>query len=169
MKKIYFQEVQRFSQIWVWVFLLVTFFLVSEVIVGGILLGESVENSSYSNETIALIFVVAFSAMFWLLIKMKLEVKVTDEGIVYRFFPIILKEKIVKRNLIESYEIRKYRPILEYGGYGIKVGFDKSGKAFNMKGNIGMQLYLKDGKKILFGTQRAEAFKYAIEKMMGKT
>jgi hypothetical protein len=167
MKKIYFQEEQRFSQIWIWIFLIITFSLASEVIVGSILLGESVDNSSFSNETIVLIFIVAFSAVFWFLLKMKLEVKVTDEGIVYRFFPLMLKEKMVKRNIIESYEIRKYRPILDYGGYGFKVGLNKWGKAFNMKGNIGLQLYLKDGKKILFGTQRAEAFKYAIDKMMG--
>lgn len=167
MKKIYFQEEQRFTQIWVWIFLILTFFLVSEVIVGSIMLGESIDNSSFSNEIILLIFIVAFFGVFWLFLKMKLEVKVTDEGIVYRFFPIILKEKMLHRNIIESYKIRKYKPILEYGGYGIRVGFSRWGKAFNVKGNIGMQLYLKDGKKVLFGTQRAEAFKYAVDKMIG--
>lgn len=166
MKKIYFQEEQRFSRVWVWIFLIITFFLASEVIVVSILVGESVDNSSFSNETIVLIFTTVFFAFFWLFLKMKLIVKVTDEGIVYRFFPIILKEKMVKRNIIESYEIRKYRPILDYGGYGVKVGLNKWGKAFNMKGNIGIQLYLKDGKKILFGTQRSEAFKYAMDKML---
>jgi hypothetical protein len=168
MKKIYFEEEQRFSQIWIWVFLILTFFLTSEVIVPSIMLGESLNNSSFSNEIIVLIFIAVFSAVFWLFLKMKLQVKVTDEGIVYRFFPIILKEKLIKQNLIESYEIRKYKPILEYGGYGFRVGVNKWGKAFNAKGNIGMQLYLKDGKKLLFGTQRSEAFKYAMDKMMGK-
>lgn len=168
MKKNYFQEEQKFSQKWVWIFLILTFLLVSEVVVVSISIGKSVDNSSFSKEIIVLIFTVVFSAVFWLFLIMKLEVKVTDEGIVYRFFPIILKEKMVNCNLIESYEIRKYKPIMDYGGYGATVRLNKWGKAFNMKGNIGMQLYLKDGNKILFGTQRPEAFKHAMDKMMGK-
>ncbi|HEY9113877.1 MAG TPA: hypothetical protein VIN10_04210 [Bacteroidales bacterium] len=99
---------------------------------------------------------------------MKLKVKVTDEGISYKFSPIIFKEKYISKDIIERYEIRKYRPILDYGGYGIKVGTNNRGKAFNVKGNIGMQLYLKDGKKVLFGTQRPDSFKYAMDKMMGR-
>ena len=117
---------------------------------------------------VVFIFGAVFFARFWFFLKMKLEVKLTDEGIVYRFFPIILKEKMVKRDIIESYEIRKYKPILDYGGYGVNVRLNKWGKAFNMKGNIGMQLYLKDGKKVLFGTQRADAFMYAMDKMLSK-
>lgn len=135
---------------------------------GGILLGESLDNSSFSSETIVVIITAVFFVFFWLFLKMKLEVKITDEGIAYRFFPLILKEKMIKRNIIESFEIRKYKPILDYGGYGANFRPNKWGKAFTMKGNIGMQLYLKDGKKILFGTQRPEAFKYAMDKMMGK-
>lgn len=168
MKKIYFEEEQRFSQIWDWIFLILTFFLASELIVGGILIGESVDKSSFSDETIVLIFTAVFSAVVWFFLKMKLKVKVIDEGISYKFSPIIFKEKYISKSNIERYEIRKYRPILDYGGYGIKVGIKNRGKAFNVKGNIGMQLYLKDGKKVLFGTQRPDAFKHAMDKMMGK-
>ncbi len=45
-------------------------------------------------------------------------------------------------------------------------GWGKSGSAFNVKGNIGLQLYLKNGKKVLFGTQRPDALKRAMDKMM---
>jgi hypothetical protein len=132
---------------------------------------KSGEDSLSSSDNLIglLIFILTFSFVFWLIIKMKLEVKVTDEEIIYRFKPIIFKEKVISKNLIESYEVRKYNAIREYRGYGIRMGFRKWGKAFNVSGNIGMQLYLKGGKKILFGTQRPDAFKHAMDKMMGKT
>jgi chaperone required for assembly of F1-ATPase len=37
-----------------------------------------------------------------------------------------------------------------------------------MKGNTGLQLYLVDGKKMLVGTQRPDAIKRAMEKMMSE-
>ena len=33
------------------------------------------------------------------------------------------------------------------------------GKAFNIKGNMGLQLQFKDGKKLLIGTQKEEEIK----------
>jgi len=169
MRRIYFEEEQRFNQPRVWILLFLLFFSVFALAMGSYLLGVGEKTSLSSSEIIIgrSVLIVSFSAIFWLMFKMKLNVKVTDEGIVYQFYPIIRKEKIIKRETIESYKLRKYRPIMEYGGYGIKAGQRKWGKAFNVIGNIGMQLYLKDGKKILFGTQRGEAFKYAIDKMMG--
>ena len=73
--------------------------------------------------------------------------------------------------MIEKYEVRKYNAFREYGGYGIKGRkpgrrFRGKGYAYNISGNTGLQLYLKDGKKVLIGTQRGEAIKYAMDKMM---
>jgi hypothetical protein len=44
--------------------------------------------------------------------------------------------------------------------------FRKYGKAYSVKGNIGLKLILKNGKIILLGSQRAQALSYAMEKMM---
>jgi hypothetical protein len=35
-----------------------------------------------------------------------------------------------------------------------------------VSGNIGLELVLKTGRKVLFGTQKSQAIKYAMEKMM---
>ena len=35
-----------------------------------------------------------------------------------------------------------------------------------IKGKTGVQLYLKDGSKLLIGTQRAEAIRRAMDKIM---
>jgi hypothetical protein len=54
--------------------------------------------------------------------------------------------------MIEKYEVITYDPILDYGGWGIK--YNRHGKAYNVSGNKGLQLYLKNGKRILIGTQK---------------
>jgi hypothetical protein len=62
-----------------------------------------------------------------------------------RFLPIHWNfKKFGFEQIIRCYA-RKYRPIAEYGGWGIRWG--KSGKAYNAYGNIGVQLELIDGKK----------------------
>jgi hypothetical protein len=78
---------------------------------------------------------------------------------------LIYKNKIFSREEIQRYEIRKYSPLLDYGGWGIKKRF-KWGRAYNVSGNIGLQLYLKTGKKVLFGTLRSQAIIYAMDEMM---
>ena len=67
---------------------------------------------------------------------------------------------------IDRFEIREYKPIKEYGGWGMKQGKKGVGKAYSVSGNIGLQLYLTNGKKVLIGTQRRDAMLRAIRKMM---
>ena len=57
---------------------------------------------------------------------------------------------------IKSAKAVKYNPILDYGGWGIRYRFKT--KAYNIKGNKGVRIYLKNGKNILFGSQKHKEF-----------
>jgi hypothetical protein len=59
-------------------------------------------------------------------------------------------------------ETRTYRPILEYGGWGVRYSFVRKGWAYTVSGNRGVQLQLANGKRILVGSQRAEELARAI-------
>ena len=85
----------------------------------------------------------------------------------FQFKPFHLKEKHIKPDDINSFEVRKYKPIAEYGGWGIRAGGRKAGRAYNVSGNMGLQLYLKNNKKILIGTQKPGEIRKAMEAMMG--
>jgi hypothetical protein len=85
---------------------------------------------------------------------MRLETKIDKEGIYVRLFPLHVNYKLFKWNEIEKAYIRKYNPILEFGGWGIRFGF--KGMAYNVSGNKGLQLEFKNGEKLLIGTNRAE-------------
>ena len=54
---------------------------------------------------------------------------------------------------IASAEAVTYSPLAEYGGWGIR-GFGSS-VALNARGNRGVRLTLRDGRRVLIGSQRA--------------
>jgi len=89
------------------------------------------------------------------LIALKLNTKINKHGIYFQLFPIHFKQKVINWNEVSTIEVRKYSPIKEYGGWGFRYGF-KNGKAYNISGNMGLQLVLKNGDRILIGTQKPE-------------
>ena len=85
----------------------------------------------------------------------KLHTKINSSGIHYKFFPFHFKWQTIPWNEVENSEIRTYKAIREYGSCGLR--FNSTGKAYIIKGNSGLQIYLKNGKKILIGTNQSEA------------
>ncbi|MBQ4803289.1 hypothetical protein J8L88_10555 [Aquimarina sp. MMG015] len=66
---------------------------------------------------------------------------------------------------IKQLYIRKYDPIYEYGGWGIRMNIRGKGKAFNISGNIGLQLEFLNNKKLLIGTNKPEKLSEALKKI----
>jgi len=96
----------------------------------------------------------------------KLETKVCADGLYVRFFPLHINFKKIPFEDISGYYAREYQPIAEYGGWGIRYG--KNGKAYNMKGNKGLQIVFKNGKKLLIGSQKSEELAAAINSVLKK-
>lgn len=90
-----------------------------------------------------------------MLLFVKLHTRIDKEGITIRFFPFVIK-RTWSWDMIDSVYIKKYS-IVDYGGWGYRVG--KNGIAYNTKGNFGLQLILKNGARIMIGTQRPEEVK----------
>jgi hypothetical protein len=174
MQKVYFKEEQQFDQLWLRLFFLllgigvtVTFAcLCYWQLVKGIPLGDK----PMSNEdliVISIIMVISIWIPFFMFLLARLTMVITSEGLFVKFPPFSFKTTHINRESIERYEIRKYNAIMEYGGYGSKDSMRrKSGKAFIVKGNQGLQLFLNDGKKILLGTQKPDSLKLAMGRMM---
>jgi hypothetical protein len=95
-----------------------------------------------------------FLVVIVFLFSMRLDTEITDEGIYVQFFPFHLHRRFYPKASIQEIYVREYKPILEYGGYGIRYSF--SGKAYNVRGKMGLQLKFKDGGKLLIGTQKME-------------
>ena len=107
-------------------------------------------------------FILIFVAFLFLLIK--LTTRIDEKGIYYQFFPFYLSPKLVSWHTISTYRFKKYSVISEYGASGLRiVFFRKNGKAFTTKGNMGLQLELKNGKRILIGTQKQDDLRRALD------
>lgn len=96
---------------------------------------------------------------------LKLQTEVRPDGLYVRFFPVHVRFKRFAAEDLSEYYARQYRPVLEYGGWGIRGSF-KKGRAYNVSGNKGVQLVFKNGKRLLIGSQKAEELEEAIRSIM---
>jgi hypothetical protein len=143
-----FKEEQRFTQPLVWIILIISFFVVTGATLNGYL-----EEGSTMNITDLIIVMGTYALVMLSFFFFKLITRIDEKGIHYQFIPFHTKLKSILWSEIKSVYVRRYDAITEYGGWGIKGFFGKRGKAINVKGNIGIQLELKDSKKFLIGTQ----------------
>lgn len=154
--KILFFEKQKFTQWWLWLILIVVNGgLVVAIITQYLKKNYDVENPiTLSGFIIVLSVVLLLTLLFCLF---KLETKIQEDGIAVRFFPFHLKFKHFPWDDLSKCYVRKYAPLMEYGGWGLRYGLSNSGVAYNVKGNKGLQLLLTSkNKKILIGTQNPE-------------
>jgi hypothetical protein len=84
--------------------------------------------------------VVLGAGVLFLVVTCRLTTEIRAEGITYRFFPFHLSERRIGWAEIASCAIRTYRPIVEYGGWGLRCGLGGRGRAYNVKGNVGLQV-----------------------------
>jgi hypothetical protein len=148
-----FTEKQRFNQWWIWAILIsvnaVMLFGLAQQMVFKKPFGENPASDG------GIIFgAFMCSLLLIVFVSFRLETKIYQGGIAVRFFPLQLKTRYFAFEDISSMEIREYKPIMEYGGWGIR-GFG-SNRALNIKGKIGLQLVFKNGQKLLIGTQKAD-------------
>ncbi len=173
MEKILFREEQKFSRRWIW-FILPAAFAASVVplwygLFRQVTTGQPWGDNPASNGVLALTALLVTLLMTGILLlfkTMRLQVEIRENEIIFRYPPLVRKWRRIVRTEIERYEVGKYRPVAQYGGWGIRQRSRKYGKAYNVTGNIGLKLFLKNGKIILLGSQRAQALSYAMGKMM---
>ena len=142
MSRVYFKEVQKFTQWWIWVPLLGL----------GILL-------FYIQSNLGPIILIAISLLF---LFMRLITRVDESGIRYHFFPFVKKE-YTWREIVSA-------RVIDYGfvgGWGIRL-FTSYGTVYNVKGSKGLAVELKDGRKFCLGTQRPEELQKIISSLTSK-
>ena len=148
-----FKEEQRFRQVWLMV--LLGFSLLVPV---GLIINEYIKDNTSMTTNEFLGSLIGIIASVLLIFIFKLSTRIDEKGIHYQFFPFHFSMKTLLWSEITKAEVRTYDPIGEYGGWGLRYSFNKKkGNAVNVSGDIGIQLTLKNGKKLLIGTQNKEA------------
>ena len=88
-----------------------------------------------------------------------LDVYVTDEGVTIAFRYVWPARRIAFSE-ITGLEVRRYDPLLEYGGWGVRLG--PKGWGYMTGGTEGVQLRLRKGLPVLIGSARARELEAAI-------
>jgi hypothetical protein len=107
----------------------------------------------------ALVGPMSMALVMILLATIELRTVVTEDGLEVKFWP--LGRRRIFKSEIKSARVRKYSPLREFGGWGYRIG--PAGKAFNMQGDMGLQLEMKDGDRLLIGTRKPEELAAWIE------
>ena len=155
-----FLEEQKFNQPLVIIGLSMAFIVVATSIYKG---RTEIATNSIGEQIGALsgLIIIAFVALLFVFLKLK--TRIDEIGIHYKFHPFHLTFKTITWETIANCNIRNYNAITEYGGWGMKFSFFKKGKSFTTKGDVGLQIELKNGKRILIGTQKKEELQRTLD------
>lgn len=156
-----FEEVQRFTQWWIWILLIGVCIIPIVGIVQQLILKQPFGSKPMS-DTGLLIFALAMFAILGLFAMLKLTTQIDSTGIQMQYFPI-LKRKAAWHE-IESAKVVSYG----FVGYGIRFG-SKHGIVYNTSGNKGLAIKLKNGKKFLIGTQQSEKIEDIVSNYLNNT
>ncbi len=94
------------------------------------------------------------------LLHMTTEVTPTDVRVWFAWVPVY--RRVVPLQDIRRVEHATFRPIADYGFWGIRSGRDGE-RALIARGNRGVRLELADGSLLLIGSQRPEELAQAIQ------
>jgi hypothetical protein len=162
-KQILFFEVQKQNQKWIW-FLLI-------ILCGTILFGavqQIIFNKPFGTHPIPdwgyIPLTVLLVIFYYLLMGSHLYTEINENRISYQYKPFHRNAKVLTRDQISECYVRLYSPVKEFGGWGMRTAFNgKKGKAYNVSGKVGIQLELKDGRKILIGTNKGKEAEEALK------
>ncbi|HYF31147.1 MAG TPA: hypothetical protein VD993_08515 [Chitinophagaceae bacterium] len=156
-KHIQYHEVQHFRQAWLWYLLISSSFIGLLPLIIFIATGEIPFREGWWVLGIVLgITFINLAAFYYA----RLEIKMSEEGIAYRWWPFFRKFRTLQWEQIDYITVRKYS--------ALKVGYHYNkefGKVHLVNSGSGYQVVLYNGKKYFFGTQR----KLSVENVLQQT
>jgi hypothetical protein len=158
---IWYSEKQRFKQWWLWLIMIGINAIFIFAFIKQVIWSKPVGNQPMGNLGLMgmLLFVCALTVLFFYT---RLETQLSEHGVAYRFFPFRRKFTIIPWNQIAEASVLEYSPLIDFGGWGVRYSLTGKGKAFNVAGNKGLQLVLKNNDRILIGTQNPETIREVL-------
>jgi hypothetical protein len=96
-------------------------------------------------------------------LRMITEVTPTELRVWFGWLPTY--RRTVPIAAIKRLEVVRYRPILDYGGWGVRSGRDGE-RVLSARGDRGVRLFLADGSRLLIGSQDPEQLAAALARAM---
>ena len=156
-----YKEVQRFTQWWLWLILLSIATIPFVGIYQQIILDQPFGDQPMSDGGLVTFAILTLLLLLFFAF-IRLTTTITAKEIQINFSPFV--NKSIKWEAIEKVEVIDYGFV---GGWGIRL-FTSYGTVYNIRGRKGLAITLKNGKKILVGTQQPQALSNAVHKIAFK-
>jgi len=156
-----YKEVQRFTQWWLWLILLSIATIPLVGIYQQIILDQPFGDHPMSDGGLVTFAILTLLLLLFFAF-IRLTTTITAKEIQINFSPFV--NKSIKWEAIEKVEVLDYGFV---GGWGIRL-FTSYGTVYNIRGRMGLAITLKNGKKILVGTQQPQALSNAVHKIAFK-
>jgi len=158
-EKVLFREVQRVCQWWIWLVVIVLAAFAWWTFLSQIVGGAPVGTTPAPDTIVWILAILIGIALPTFTLAVNMTTIVESDAVVVRYFPIY--RRTVNLREIRSCRARDYRPIRDFGGWGIRWGF-RRGMAYTVSGSRGVELELTSGRKLLIGSRRPEELAAAI-------
>lgn len=164
-----FSETQRFRIWWAWAAVVALNLLFIYAIVQQLIIGEPFGTKPAPDFVLILVELFLLALLIFL-ITIRLKTRITETGIYYRFYPFQFKERVIEWHELSDAYMREYNSFHEYGGWGIRTGSSRTGRAINTSesSDRGLQLKFADGRLLLIGTKRPDEIQAIVARIMAK-
>jgi len=162
--KVRFEERQYFRQRWLWLTVGLVVAAVWWGFIQQIARGTPFGGNPGPDWLVWLLWLavgIGLPLLFW---RAHLRVSLTEQELTIRYVPFTVRH--IPLVEVTGARAREYGAIREYGGWGIRGSRDK--RAYNVSGNEGVEVSLKDGRTVMIGSQRAQELERAIRAINGR-
>ncbi|NER14549.1 hypothetical protein GWK08_13930 [Leptobacterium flavescens] len=153
-KEINYSEKQRFAPLWLCVFLFIIGVYLIYRTYQQLFLGIPLGDYPMSN-TGLVVFTISLLGVFCFLCVLSLSLSIDAKFISIHFFPLFRKKIPIQD--IEKMEVIEYKML----SAGIRISI-KYGSVYRIRGNKGLSIKLKNGKKFLIGIRNEDEIRSAL-------
>lgn len=116
-----------------------------------------------------IMILMALGGITWfLLFRVKMEIKVNKKGLKLRYYPMYPKKLKIKWDDIEDYEFVNTSDVAQWNGWD--VHFSSLGeKYYSLCGRTGMRIHTKDGEQIFVGSKQLPELRDKIEQFISRS
>ncbi|MFO7879508.1 MAG: DUF6141 family protein [Bacteroidota bacterium] len=159
-----FSETQKTTNLWIILLVAVLLLISIWAIVQQNILDKPFGNNPAPDWLIWLMPVIPLLLLL-IFMQSKMITFIDKNGIWFKYLPFHAKYRFYPWDEINSAYIREYKPMKEFAGYGIRTISPKGSIAYSVKENIGLQLSLQSGKRLLIGTSKPDDIQNTLEKL----
>jgi hypothetical protein len=154
-----YREVQRFRNLTVWLLVGGAAALMWYGVIRQVVFGEPFGTRPTSDLELIIGWAGIGLALPLLFLGVALVTEVGDDGVCVRFWPF--PGRRIRRPEIAGARVITYRPLGEFGGWGLRWGWGRR-RAYTVSGDRGVELTLRDGRRVVIGSHRPESLHAAI-------